>query len=65
LTFDKGQVFKLKDNTKSSYRKMKNLVENDQELLISADKRAETIIRIILPISAIIIVCELYILMKL
>lgn len=44
---------------------MKNLIENDQELLISADKRTETIIRIILPISAIIIVCELYIIMKL
>lgn len=44
---------------------MKNLIENDQELLISADKKTEAIIRIILPISAIIIACELYILIKL
>lgn len=37
----------------------------NQNLLIKSDRKTETIIRVILPISAIIIVCELYILIKL
>ena len=58
-----GQVFKFKEIIQ--IQNMENLMENDQDLLLSTDKRTETIIRIILPISAIIIACELYILIKL